>query len=85
MAKSGSKMILAGLAGLAAGIAVGLLIAPEKGSKTRKRLKKKFHDLEEIFQQGELSDKFDNLKSFFTQNKNEKRDQETASTGEPQS
>jgi gas vesicle protein len=43
MANSGSKLFLAALAGLAAGIGVGLLIAPTKGSKTRKRLKKTHH------------------------------------------
>jgi gas vesicle protein len=55
MAKTYSKIILAGLAGLAAGLAVGVLVAPAKGTKTRKRLKKKFRKMEEIFQQSGLS------------------------------
>jgi len=71
MAKTYSKIILAGLAGLAAGIVVGVLVAPAKGTKTRKRLKKKFREMEEIFQQSGLSDKFNDLKSMFTKNKEE--------------
>ncbi len=41
MAKSNAKLFLAAALGLAAGIGVGMLVAPAKGSKTRKRLKKK--------------------------------------------
>jgi gas vesicle protein len=41
MSKTGSKVLLAAAIGLAAGIGVGMLIAPAKGSKTRKRLKKR--------------------------------------------
>ena len=42
--------MVAGLAGLAAGICIGMLTAPSKGSKTRKRLKKKILDFAEDFQ-----------------------------------
>jgi gas vesicle protein len=65
MAKSSSKFILAGIAGLASGLAIGMLIAPRKGSKTRKRLKKKFKEIEDALQQGNLSEKIENLKSIF--------------------
>ena len=76
MARTYSKIVLAGLAGLAAGIAVGVLVAPAKGSKTRKRLKKKFRKMEEILQQSGLSEKFNDLKSIFTKDKEEEADNE---------
>jgi gas vesicle protein len=77
MAKSSSKIILAGLAGLAAGIIAGVLIAPSKGSKTRKRIKKKFRDMEGILKDMDLSDKFNDLKSIFTKNKEDKAENES--------
>lgn len=39
-----AKIILSALAGVAIGIQIGLLIAPEKGEDTRKRLSKKGED-----------------------------------------
>jgi len=77
MAKTYSKIILAGLAGLAAGLAVGVLVAPAKGTKTRKRLKKKFRKMEEILQQTGLSDKFNDLKSILA------KEMETTTETEP--
>lgn len=64
MAKSGSKVLLAGIAGLAAGVAIGLLFAPAKGSKTRKRLKKRLMNLAEIIED-DVTDKLGALKSVF--------------------
>ena len=40
----GSKFLLGVLGATAAGVAIGLLIAPEKGSETRKKLKKTAND-----------------------------------------
>ena len=56
MANSGSKVLLAALVGLAAGIGLGMLIAPSKGSKTRKRLKKRIMGIADMMQD-ELSEK----------------------------
>jgi gas vesicle protein len=62
-----SKVLLGVLGGMAAGALVGILFAPEKGSKTRKKivykskgfaddLKEKFEDLYE-----EVTNKYENL------------------------
>jgi gas vesicle protein len=39
------KVLLAGVAGLAAGFALGILLAPDKGSVTREKLREKIQDL----------------------------------------
>ncbi len=64
MSKSNSKVLLAGLTGLAAGVAIGLLFAPAKGSKTRKRLKKRLMSLAD-FIEDDVNDKLGALKSVF--------------------
>ena len=64
MAKTGSKVLLAALVALAAGIGVGMLIAPAKGSKTRKRLKKRLMGMADILQD-DLSEKLNAFKSAF--------------------
>jgi len=55
-------MLFAGILGLAAGVAIGLLLAPESGSKTRKKLKKKLREVSDKFQD-EYSEEIDNLKT----------------------
>ena len=55
-------MLFAGILGLAAGVAVGLLLAPESGTQTRKKLKKKLREVSENFQE-EFSDEIEKLKS----------------------
>ena len=63
--------MLAAAVGLAAGIGVGLLIAPAKGSKTRKRLKKRLMGLADTMQD-DLSEKLHAFNSAFaTQEKEE--------------
>lgn len=62
MARTGSKMVIAVLAGVAAGIGIGMLIAPAKGSKTRKRLKKRFLGLADMMQD-ELAEKVSAIRS----------------------
>ncbi len=43
--KAGTKIAVGVVGALAAGVAIGLLMAPEKGSDTRKRLKRRADDL----------------------------------------
>jgi gas vesicle protein len=64
MAKSSTNLLLAGLAGLAAGVAIGLLFAPEKGSETRKKIKKGFNDLVDQLQ-NEFTGDIDDLNASF--------------------
>ncbi len=64
MATSGSKVLLAAMAGMAAGIGIGMLIAPAKGSKTRKRIKKRIMGIADMMQDG-LSVKVNAFKSAF--------------------
>ncbi len=63
-------MMLAAVAGLAAGIGVGMLIAPAKGSKTRKRLKKRIMGIADMMQD-DLSEKVNAFKSAFASNEKE--------------
>jgi gas vesicle protein len=72
---SGSKMLLAGIAGLAAGVAIGLLFAPAKGSKTRKRLKKRILSMADVFEDG-VADKLGALKSIFSGEDEEEEEEE---------
>ena len=65
MAKTGSKLALAAIAGVAVGIGIGMLIAPAKGSKTRKRLKKRIMGLTDLLQD-DLSEKISAFKSAFS-------------------
>ena len=54
-------MLAAAIVGLAAGIGIGLLIAPQKGSKTRKRVKKKILQMADYLED-ELNGKLHDLK-----------------------
>jgi len=70
MAKSGSKVLLAIAVGLAAGIGVGMLIAPAKGSKTRKRLKKRLMGIADMMQD-DFSEKVNAFKSAYATDEKE--------------
>ena len=70
MAKNGSKLLFVAAAGLIAGIGVGMLIAPAKGSKTRKRLKKRLMGIADIMQD-DLSEKLNAFKSAFSNEEKE--------------
>lgn len=83
MAKSSSKVLLAGITGLAAGVAIGLLFAPAKGSKTRKRLKKRLMSLAETIED-DVTDKLGALKSVFSGEEEEDEEEDVVQTaGEP--
>lgn len=75
MAKSNSKILLAGITGLAAGVAIGLLYAPTKGSKTRKRLKKRLMSLAETIED-DVNIKLGALKSAFSGELEEEEEEE---------
>jgi gas vesicle protein len=64
MAKDSAKILIAVAAGVVAGIGIGLLIAPSRGAKTRKRLKKRFMEFADMVQD-ELSEKISAIKSEF--------------------
>lgn len=55
------KILVGVLAGAAAGTLLGILIAPDKGSETRKKITKKGEDYKDA-----LEDKFDELMDHMT-------------------
>ncbi len=58
---SSNKVLLGVLAGVAAGALVGILFAPDKGSRTRRNIVRKGEDTVE-----DLKDQFDDLLETFT-------------------
>ena len=68
MANQNGNSIIAVLAGAAIGVGLGILFAPEKGSKTREKLKDSFDDLKDQakskmdFLDDETKEKFLNAK-----------------------
>ena len=48
---STSKVIIGALAGVAAGVAIGLLFAPEKGTETRKKIGDGYKDLTDTWKE----------------------------------
>lgn len=57
-----SKVLIGLLAGLAAGAAIGLLLAPEKGSETRDKLSQSLKDLGDSIKE-KAADEINNLTS----------------------
>lgn len=81
MSKSSSKVLLATVFGLAVGVGIGLLFAPAKGSKTRKRLKKRLMNIADIMQD-DFSEKISALKSVFSEDEEERPADNPADTEE---
>ena len=73
MSNKTSSSIIALLAGAAIGVGLGILFAPDKGSKTREKMKDGFDDLKD-----DVKSKFNNLenqaKENFTKSKDELKD-----------
>jgi gas vesicle protein len=65
MSKTASRIIMATAAGVAAGLALGILFAPKKGARTRKKIKKTVNDLVEG-KFPDLGEKLEDLKKAFT-------------------
>lgn len=65
---STGKIVLGVLAGIAAGTLIGVLIAPDKGSETRRKIRQKGDDLVEGVKEGmtsmvdDVTSKFDKLR-----------------------
>jgi gas vesicle protein len=65
---SSRKLVLGLMAGIAAGALLGMLFAPQKGSKTRKKILKRGEDYADILKDkltaflSGLSDKFEKVK-----------------------
>ncbi|MCX6241526.1 MAG: YtxH domain-containing protein [Bacteroidetes bacterium] len=63
-----SNILIAAMAGLAVGIGIGMLIAPEKGSKIRKTIKDKILDIADKLEEG-FPTSFEELKSVLVSDK----------------
>ncbi|MCF8303666.1 MAG: YtxH domain-containing protein [Bacteroidales bacterium] len=70
MSNSSGKGFLGFILGAAVGAAAGILFAPDKGDKTRERLSKDAQDMSKNVQAG-LSEKMDELKSYFNSSIND--------------
>jgi gas vesicle protein len=49
---SKSNVLIAAVAGLAVGIGLGMILAPERGSKTRKKISNKIRDIADSLEEG---------------------------------
>jgi gas vesicle protein len=64
---SAQKMLIGVLSGLVAGVAIGLLTAPAKGSETRQKISDSADELKRKLRRlrGQAADELDELKSVF--------------------
>jgi gas vesicle protein len=70
-----TKTLLGFLAGAAVGALAGILLAPDKGSETRKKISKKTNDLGDSLK-GSFSDFVDGIKDSYANMKTEAEDVE---------
>ena len=69
---SAGKVVLGLLAGVAAGAILGILLAPDKGSDTRKKISKKGEDYKDA-----MKDKFNEFRDSITQKFEKVKDEVT--------
>ena len=65
-----SNILIAAVAGLAIGVGIGMLIAPEKGTKTRKKIRDKILDIADKLEEG-FPTSLEELKSVLSSDKTE--------------
>jgi gas vesicle protein len=70
-----TKTVLGFLAGAAVGALAGILLAPDKGSETRKKISKKTNDLGDSLK-GSFNDFVDGIKDSYANMKSEAEDVE---------
>jgi gas vesicle protein len=75
-----TKALLGFIAGAAAGALAGILLAPDKGSETRKKISKKTTDLGESLK-GSFSDFIDGIKDSYANMKSDAEDLEEKGKG----
>jgi gas vesicle protein len=64
-----SNVFIVAVTGLAVGIGIGLLIAPEKGAKTRKKIRDRILDIADKLEDGFLTN-FEEIRDVFSSGKN---------------
>jgi gas vesicle protein len=74
------KALLGVLAGIAAGTIIGILLAPDKGSRLKKSIGKKGEDLAEAIN-ATIDDKFEELLKSISSKVNKSKNQEEAFNG----
>lgn len=78
-----SKVIAATLAGVATGIAIGMLFAPDKGTETRKRISEGYSDLSDSLKD-KISDLVDTAKEEFNHARDKATDLARKASGKAQ-
>ena len=67
MKSSGSKFLIGFIAGAALGALAGILLAPDKGVETRRKVADKAKKIKDDLQK-DIADKIDDLKDYFNEN-----------------